>query len=434
MQLLTLKAKALKLKFKLANSKGLSGIQTTITHNVAKNGIEIKFADKPSDKDLEFLKSKKFRWSRFGKLWYATYSMALMEEVTALFETGATESESGEKRQSKGDKALLPLAQHIKAYSFMKLDDKDKRQEVVKESFVDGDQNIYIKSTGYYLRSWDEKEQRKFINWTKISPSGSAGSYTPDSTYKPDPVFQFEKGIYGVPVKDVGEPGKWYAPASKEGKKYMTNGKVVAVNVKTLEDAGYEVKSLSSYGRFRVSFKAKEGQEPKALKNDADIAGELQPITIPNRVFVPENKRPPHYKLPKVTEYKDRVKVRRDVLENEILLGKMEIALHRYFDGMADMYEYVGRKDLHWVHSTEIPHISYHETPRHIGENEVEFGNYYLRYTGKPAPKYIDLNKGTESRQEPEIREPEADRARIAFLKLRARALQLKFKLSQKKT
>ena len=43
----------------------------TVTENQEKNGIEIRFPDKPSEQVREQLKSHGFRWSKFQGMWYA---------------------------------------------------------------------------------------------------------------------------------------------------------------------------------------------------------------------------------------------------------------------------------------------------------------------------------------------------------------------------
>lgn len=48
--------------------------ELTITHNVEKNGIELRFPSKPSSEILDSLKSKGFRWSRFSYCWYHSYN------------------------------------------------------------------------------------------------------------------------------------------------------------------------------------------------------------------------------------------------------------------------------------------------------------------------------------------------------------------------
>lgn len=45
--------------------------EVTVTENKELDGVEIRFASKPSDEAIAQLKSNGFRWSRFNKLWYA---------------------------------------------------------------------------------------------------------------------------------------------------------------------------------------------------------------------------------------------------------------------------------------------------------------------------------------------------------------------------
>lgn len=46
----------------------------TVSINHSKNGVEIKFPGKPAQSVLDRLHAERFRWSRFGKVWYKTYS------------------------------------------------------------------------------------------------------------------------------------------------------------------------------------------------------------------------------------------------------------------------------------------------------------------------------------------------------------------------
>jgi hypothetical protein len=48
----------------------------SVSHNAAKNGIEIRFATKPAADVLADLKSRGWRWSRFSGCWYATATQA----------------------------------------------------------------------------------------------------------------------------------------------------------------------------------------------------------------------------------------------------------------------------------------------------------------------------------------------------------------------
>lgn len=52
----------------------LSVTGATITHNIDKGGIEIRFASKPSDEILRQFNLSPFRWSRFSKCWWAKIS------------------------------------------------------------------------------------------------------------------------------------------------------------------------------------------------------------------------------------------------------------------------------------------------------------------------------------------------------------------------
>jgi hypothetical protein len=59
-----------------------------ISHNDKLNGIEIKFANKPTDDILCKLKSFGFRWSYKSMLWYSRYTDNLWQSVTNEFKVG----------------------------------------------------------------------------------------------------------------------------------------------------------------------------------------------------------------------------------------------------------------------------------------------------------------------------------------------------------
>lgn len=64
-------------------------MNVTITHNTAKNGIEVRFSEKPDEIHREWLKSLRFRYSRGQNLWYMKYSQRLMEGVQGYFGVNA---------------------------------------------------------------------------------------------------------------------------------------------------------------------------------------------------------------------------------------------------------------------------------------------------------------------------------------------------------
>jgi hypothetical protein len=59
-----------------APSTGVSHGGVTVSENDAKDGIEIRFGAKPAAEVLERLKGAGWRWSRFGKCWYARRTAA----------------------------------------------------------------------------------------------------------------------------------------------------------------------------------------------------------------------------------------------------------------------------------------------------------------------------------------------------------------------
>lgn len=78
-------------------SPQISTAGITVTENRAKNGIEIRFADKPERATLDTLKARGWHWSRFSKCWYAKASPAAREfayRIAGLAEPAATQAQN----------------------------------------------------------------------------------------------------------------------------------------------------------------------------------------------------------------------------------------------------------------------------------------------------------------------------------------------------
>jgi len=65
-----------------------------ITMNTEKNGIEIRFDNKPEQLILDTLKANGFRWSKYQKMWYAKQTEERINLVNSLNSDNTTESDS----------------------------------------------------------------------------------------------------------------------------------------------------------------------------------------------------------------------------------------------------------------------------------------------------------------------------------------------------
>lgn len=72
----------------------------TISHNQEKQGIEIRFAERPDDSVLARLKSHGWRWSRFSKCWYTRQSDAAEAFAAELVGAQAPEADEPTEEQS----------------------------------------------------------------------------------------------------------------------------------------------------------------------------------------------------------------------------------------------------------------------------------------------------------------------------------------------
>lgn len=70
-------------------SAPISNAAATIARNTAKDGIEIRFSERPADSIISRLKANRWRWSRFSKCWYTRYSTqaeAFAAEIVKLLQ------------------------------------------------------------------------------------------------------------------------------------------------------------------------------------------------------------------------------------------------------------------------------------------------------------------------------------------------------------
>lgn len=89
----------------------------TINHNKQKNGIELKFSEKPAYNVISEIKSMGFRWHTLKKIWYETYSESLWNKVNEKFAGQNNEPQSTNtnaiKETPKLKKQINPQLQDI---------------------------------------------------------------------------------------------------------------------------------------------------------------------------------------------------------------------------------------------------------------------------------------------------------------------------------
>ena len=74
---------------------------TTMTLNNEKNGIEIRFDERPIKETLEMLKQNGFRWHSQKKLWYAKQTQERMDMAQQLIGSKAKEEKISKKATEK---------------------------------------------------------------------------------------------------------------------------------------------------------------------------------------------------------------------------------------------------------------------------------------------------------------------------------------------
>lgn len=77
----------------------------TVTHNTDKNGIEVKFAEKPESEIIAWLKEHKFRWSKRQKIWYRKFDTLTYDKVKARLKVKEEPKVKEEKSESQTAKA-----------------------------------------------------------------------------------------------------------------------------------------------------------------------------------------------------------------------------------------------------------------------------------------------------------------------------------------
>lgn len=296
----------------------------------------------------------------------------------------------------------MPFAQYmtiIERYRELKEDIKaDRRYEkdLKLESFIDSEGYIYLKKT--FKSTSNHIDWHESTGWTRIGKGGKAESYYPESQSKRE-FYQFGEGKnkhYGLPVpKKEG----WYRPCKEDGYAIdFVNGKVVDSNVKRLNDLGFQTETSHVYSSRRfVIFK---DQTPPVAKRMGEP--DLKPIVLPTRLRVPDAKREPHYKT-----IEDSTKLNSLIIKQEIILGKMEVAKYKYFDGMEDIWKYYRNDELVWQTPQVAPDASYHERLYTRGDM-IDWGSYYIRYNGKKGNAYVYLDSDNQQPKSSNTKTPSA--------------------------
>lgn len=121
------KVPTLKNETPTTNNKTATNNMVQISHNTAKNGIELTTPDKLSDTTLRGIKSLGFSWSKYQKIWYATYSPQLLEKieqllgVSAVNTTTTTTTETPKAAAPKeATKTTEPIQESKNAKAFFK--------------------------------------------------------------------------------------------------------------------------------------------------------------------------------------------------------------------------------------------------------------------------------------------------------------------------
>lgn len=109
--------------------------------NNDKNGVEIRFTDKPSDKVRGEMKALGFRWSNYNGVWYAKQSeetiayakkLASEEGEQITLDLPTVEEKKSEKAEAKKDKKPVEESPSKKAYKEIKEMLKSDKEKAAK--------------------------------------------------------------------------------------------------------------------------------------------------------------------------------------------------------------------------------------------------------------------------------------------------------------
>lgn len=65
-------------------------MKTSLTHNTAKNGIEVKFVKEPDTAVINWMKANGYRWSRTNRLWFVVYTEDRWKTANEKFSEGTS--------------------------------------------------------------------------------------------------------------------------------------------------------------------------------------------------------------------------------------------------------------------------------------------------------------------------------------------------------
>ena len=163
------------------------------------------------------------------------------------------------------------------------------------------------------------------------------------------------------------------------------------------------------------------GKYDTLYSSDHPEVEDLKPITVQDKISDKKKSESPAYNINQDPRDGKRVKINRSVLLREIILGKLEAARYKGFNGMTDSTDYVKKADIEWFNPAEDGFFwsrnfrefqaSSYDYPSHYGPNEITLGDYkyrYKEYVQEPDSKTPEKPNAESSKKELTVAEKEA--------------------------
>ena len=217
--------------------------QVEITRNVEKKGIELKFPSVPSAAILEKLHEWNFKWNKYTKVWYKTYSEPLEKQIRDYFEQEVSNAENPTTESSQSEVSRKSVVSSLKAepnalilksrkifknnhYFDMILNDANENEEIKHDYSVsdwsDGrdwkHEFVTKRRLIEFSKSWD-KGYLSFNgdgNKFELIEEGGKYSYYPEGVHFKTSTLKFQL-LEDVKSKSLIEEN-FYVPIAKEAK------------------------------------------------------------------------------------------------------------------------------------------------------------------------------------------------------------------------